>query len=316
MCAPCAHISHLTSAPDSRSARQIRSGVSGVSRWRTPRWLERVDHRVVDGRDRADRARLADALGAELVDERRRLHRHELERRQLGRRDHGVVGEVGGLRLAVARRSATASSSAWATPWAMPPCTWPSASSGLIERAGVVDGDVPAQPHVTRLGVDLDDGDVGAERERRHRRLEVVLGAEAAVGRRRRGRPSRGCAPACRRRGTGRSRRARRRRRGPRAVRGPLPGGVDELGGRRGDRRAAELHRARPDGEPAGADRRRCRRGRPRSGRSARRCGRRRSSPTSCRDPARTASPRCGPASRRRRRSSTAAELGARHARR
>ncbi len=35
------------------------------------------------------------------VRERRRLHVHDLERRQLGRRDHEVVGEVGGPGLAV-----------------------------------------------------------------------------------------------------------------------------------------------------------------------------------------------------------------------
>src|SRR5688572_31936832 len=50
---------------------------------------EGVDHGVVHGGDRPDRARFAHPLGAELVGERRSLHRSELERWQLGRRDHG-----------------------------------------------------------------------------------------------------------------------------------------------------------------------------------------------------------------------------------
>ena len=218
-----------------------------------PEMAQRVDDGVVDGRDRPDRAGLADALGAEGVDERRRLHRHEVERRQLGRRDHGIVGEVGGPRLAVGvvvhrfeQRLGDALGDA-AVHLAF-------RQQRVDERAGVVDRDVLAQPHRTRLGVDLDDGDVGAERERRHRRVEDVLGGKAAVG------AVGEVAPA----------EAARRRAGDveaavlehdvadvrlEAVCRPLAGRVDELGGRRGEGGAGELHRARPDGQAAGGNR-------------------------------------------------------------
>ena len=69
--------------------------------WRTPRCDERVDHRVLHRRRRADGAGLADALGAERVERGRRLHRHQLEGGQLGGGDDPVVGEVGGERVAV-----------------------------------------------------------------------------------------------------------------------------------------------------------------------------------------------------------------------
>src|SRR4051794_2087053 len=60
-----------------------------------------IDDGRLDGWRRPDRPRLADALGAERVDERRRLHRHELEARKLGSTDEGVVGEVRRDRVAV-----------------------------------------------------------------------------------------------------------------------------------------------------------------------------------------------------------------------
>ena len=65
-------------------ARQTRSGVQGMSMWVMPRWDSGVDHGVLDGRGRPDRARLADALGPERV--------------------AGAVGlGVGGLEAAAAR---------------------------------------------------------------------------------------------------------------------------------------------------------------------------------------------------------------------
>ena len=212
---------------------------------------QRVDDRVVDGRDRPDRAGLADALGAEGVDERRRLHRHEVERRQLGRRDHGVVGEVGGPRLAVGvvvhlleQRLGDALGDA-AVHLAF-------RQQRVDERAGVVDGDVLAQPHRSP-----------SRCRPRRRRRGCRTGTSASAGRsrarrrggrrrHRRGRPSRGCSPACRRRGSGRpssttsptcaSKRSAARSRAA----------STSCGGRRGEGGAAELHRPRPDGQPAG----------------------------------------------------------------
>ena len=51
-----------------RIAVQTAAGVHGRSMWRTPRWLTRVDDGVLHRRGGADRAGLADALGAELVE--------------------------------------------------------------------------------------------------------------------------------------------------------------------------------------------------------------------------------------------------------
>ena len=45
----------------------------------------------------------------------------------------------------------------------------------VVDAARVVDGDVPDELRQAGLGVDLDDGEVGAERVRGVRRLEVVL---------------------------------------------------------------------------------------------------------------------------------------------
>ena len=56
------------------SARQTRSGVHGMSMWRTPRCADGIDHGVLHCRRRADRARLADALGPERVERRLRHH--------------------------------------------------------------------------------------------------------------------------------------------------------------------------------------------------------------------------------------------------
>ncbi len=46
------------------------------------------------------------------------------------------------------------------------------------DGAGVVAGDVADEPHLAGVGVDLDDGDVGAERERRAAGREVGLGEQ------------------------------------------------------------------------------------------------------------------------------------------
>ena len=46
------------------------------------------------------------------------------------------------------------------------------------DAAAVVDGDVAHQPHAAGLGVDLDDGDVRAERVRRVAAVEVELVAQ------------------------------------------------------------------------------------------------------------------------------------------
>ena len=76
-------------------------GVAGMSMWRTPRCERASTTADCTAGVEPMRARLADALGAERVDRRRRLHGHQLEAGQLGGRDEGVVGEVGRDRVAV-----------------------------------------------------------------------------------------------------------------------------------------------------------------------------------------------------------------------
>jgi hypothetical protein len=44
--------------------------------------------------------------------------------------------------------------------------------------AAIVDGDVAEQPHIARLGIDLNDGEVRPERIRRARSLEIVFHVE------------------------------------------------------------------------------------------------------------------------------------------
>ena len=140
-------------------------------------------------------------------------------------------------------------------PWAMPPWRWPSASSGLRIR--------PASSQATRrrsrtspgLGVDVDDGHVGAEGERRLRGAEVAARPRRCRRRRWRPRSSCGTPTARRRRGTRRltgsstmsSTEASSRFGGDRA------GLVDHRRGGLEHGRAAELQRARAEG--AGAPR-------------------------------------------------------------
>ncbi len=131
----------------------------------------RVDDRVLHRGRGADRAGLADALGAERVVARGRLHLDQLEARHLGRRQERVVGERRGQRVAVLvvddlleERLGGALRDA-AVPLAL-------GQQRVHDRAGVVDGHDPAEEHLAGLGIDLDDRHVGAERERRPRRGE------------------------------------------------------------------------------------------------------------------------------------------------
>ena len=173
------------------SARQTRSGVRGMSRWRTPQVRERIDDRVLHGRDGADGARLAEALGPERVHVGRRLHVDQLEARQLGRRDHRVVGEVGGDRVAVVV-VLHPSISAWATPWAIPPWIWPSTIIGLstVPASSTAtcrrSTTLPVSVSTSTTATWAPKGNVGC------RRLEVAdRPIRGCAGSGRRGRPSR-----------------------------------------------------------------------------------------------------------------------------
>ena len=146
-------------------ARQTRSGVNGMSRCTTPYGRERVDDRVPHGGGRAGRARLADALRAERVPRRGRDRVRDLERRELGRARNRVVDEARGERVAAVvvddlleqrLRGALGDAAVHLR----------FGEHRVHDAAAVVDRDVPHQPHRARLGVDLDDRDVAAERER------------------------------------------------------------------------------------------------------------------------------------------------------
>ena len=135
---------------------------------------QRVHDRVLDGRRRPDRARLADPLRAERVDRSRRLHLDELERRQLGRRREQVpdearrqrsallvVGDFLEERLRHAGGDATVHLAL--------------SDERVDDVAGIVHGDETKELDGARLRVHLDDGEVRPERKGRALGLEVAL---------------------------------------------------------------------------------------------------------------------------------------------
>ena len=87
-------------------ARQTRSAVHGMSRWRTPRCDSASTIALCTAGVDPMRRRLADAFRAERVERARCLGVGDLERRQLRGRRHRVVHEVGGDRDCRPRRTA------------------------------------------------------------------------------------------------------------------------------------------------------------------------------------------------------------------
>ena len=141
---------------------------------------EGVDHRVLHRGGRTDRARLADALGAQGVDRCGRLHGDELEAGQLGRRDEAVVGQVRRDRVAVVVVPDLLEQGLGRA-LGQPAVDLALGQQRVEDAARVVDRDEPLQLHLARLGVDLDHGQVGPERERRARGRERDLGRQPAV---------------------------------------------------------------------------------------------------------------------------------------
>ena len=185
-------------------ARQTRSAVQGMSMWRTPRWLTASITAFCTAGVEPMRARLADALGPERVERGRGLHRGR--RSKLGSsagRDDGVVGEVGVSGL-------PSSSYAHLLEQGLGRALGDAAVDLTVDQHRVDDAcrrrrrrRGAGEPHLAGLGVDLDHGDVGAEREGRAlggevgRPMSASLGpggGDLGPGRRRR--------RACRRRGT------------------------------------------------------------------------------------------------------------------
>ena len=139
-----------------------------------PRWLERVDDRVLHRGRRPDGGRLADALRAERVERRRRLGVRGLERRELGRARERVLGERRRERVAVVVVDEVLPQRL-RDPRCEAAVHLPVDEQRVEDAPAVVDRDVTQRHHHAGVGVDLDDGDVRAERERRARLLEVVL---------------------------------------------------------------------------------------------------------------------------------------------
>jgi hypothetical protein len=155
-------------------ARHTRSAVNGMSRWRHAQVRQRIDDRVLHRRRGADGARLADALRAERIARRRRLHRVTLERRQLGGRDDCRSPRVGRERIAelvvahlFEQRLRDALGEA-AMNLAI-------GEQRIDDDAAVVDGDESLHRDVAGVSVDFDHSDVRAEGERCTARFEIEL---------------------------------------------------------------------------------------------------------------------------------------------
>ena len=173
-----------------RSARQTRSGVSGRSMWRTPRWdsasttafcTAGVEPIVADSPIPFTPSGFR-CVGVSVFD--------DLERR-----------EVGGARHLIRREGRRHRVAALVVPHlfeqrlrdALPEPTVLLASHQhrVEDPAAVVDGDVTEQLHLPGRGVHLDDRDVRAERERRSALPEATFGPDRSPARWPPPRPSR-----------------------------------------------------------------------------------------------------------------------------
>ena len=122
-------------------------GVSGMSRWRTPKGASASITALCTAGVEPMRAGLADALGARAGSPAwASPWARARSVGQLGGRDDGVVGEVRRDAGCRRRRSGPPRSSAWATPWAMPPWRWPSTISGLRMRPASSQVTIAPQP--------------------------------------------------------------------------------------------------------------------------------------------------------------------------
>ena len=155
-----------SSEPDSasRMARHTRSGVHGMSMWRTPRWLSAsttafctagVEPMVPDSPMPLAPSGLSWAGG---------LGVGRLERRELGRAGHGVVGQRRRQRVAVGVVDELLPQRL-GHPLGDPAVLLAGDDQRVEDAAAVVDRDVAQGPDPARLGVDLDHRHVGAEGE-------------------------------------------------------------------------------------------------------------------------------------------------------
>ena len=174
---------------------------------------------------------------------------HDLERGELGRGDHQVVREVRRLGLAVVRIAHGFEERLCHT-LGDPAVHLTVGEQRVQDLAGIVQRHEARQPSVARLGVDLDDGEVRAEGEGGHHRGEVALCLQRfTVG------PRQLC-PVDDLGGCARDVEHAALRVDHHVVGRALEhvgraraSKVDERAGRRVDRRAPDLHGARPDRE-------------------------------------------------------------------
>ena len=105
-------------------------------------------------------------------------------RHDLGHVQRGGDEVVGEGRVADQRRRSSTISSMIAKPmpWAMPPSTWPIGGAGVQDPAHVLAGGHLHDAHEAQVGVDVDHGAVGGERER-HVGVALAIVVEG-VGRR------------------------------------------------------------------------------------------------------------------------------------
>ena len=177
----------------SRMALQTRSGVHGMSRCRTPRWLRAsttafctagVEPTVADSPMPLAPSGLS-GVGVSVF--------ASLERGQLGRARHRVVGEVGRQRVPLLVVDELLPERL-RDPLGEPAVLLAVDEQRVEDAAAVVDRHVADRPDLPGLHVDLDHRDVGAEREGRAVRCRVVLHDERLALRRRppaRSRPTR-----------------------------------------------------------------------------------------------------------------------------
>src|SRR6516165_11198752 len=139
-----------------------------------PEWRERIDNRVDDRRQRADRTRLAGALGAQWVALGRYRVRADLHiRHRIGAR-HAVIHEAAGQVLPRLTVIDNLLHQSLAQPLRDAAMDLALKADRVHHRADVVDDDVADDFQRTGLGVDLDLADMAAIG------IGVVVGGESA----------------------------------------------------------------------------------------------------------------------------------------
>ena len=153
---------------------------STADRCAGPRDAPGVDDRVLHGRGRPDRARLPDPFRAQRVHRRRRLGVRALERRELGRARHqiGHQGRGDGVAGLIEQNLFE---QGLGNPLREAAVLLASDQHRVEDAPAVVHRHQAGQADVPGLDIHVDDGDVGAERERGAGIGAHTLGGQGAV---------------------------------------------------------------------------------------------------------------------------------------